>query len=52
MRKILCNYFEFGLVVQGGCHFKDISYLELLWPYLFGGADSGRGHHEEIVLEK
>ena len=31
--------------------FKDISYLELLWPYLFGGADSGRGHREEQFYE-
>ena len=35
--------------------FKDISYLELWQPPMFGGAELfvhfGRGHHEDIFFE-
>ena len=33
MRNILSNYFEFGPAVQEEMLFKDLSYLELWWPF-------------------
>ena len=33
MRNNFVNYFEFGPVVQEEMPFKDISYLELWWPF-------------------
>ena len=32
-RTILCNYFELGPMVQADMSLKDISYLELWWPF-------------------
>ena len=45
------SYMEFGPEVQEEMSFKDISYLELWWPFCSVEqnhlCDFGRGHHEE-----
>ena len=37
MRNNSENYFEFGPVVQEEMSYKDISYLELWWPFFQQG---------------
>ena len=47
--------FEFGPVVQEEMSFKDISYLELWWPFCSAEGNhlcnSGRGYQEEQFCE-
>ena len=47
--------FNFGSVVGEEMSSKDISYLELWWPFFFGGAEPlgnvGKVHHEEPLCE-
>ena len=51
----LWNYFEFRPVVQEEVWFKDIYYLELLWPFCLVEQNRlctfGRRHHEEQLYE-
>ena len=55
MRDNSGKQFEFGPVVQEEMSFKDISYLELWWPFCSSEQNHlcnfGRGHHEEQFCE-
>ena len=49
------NYFEFGPVILEVMLFKDISYLELWWPFCSVEPNHlcnfGKGHYEEQFCE-
>ena len=51
----MLNYFEFGPVAQEVMPFKDISYLELWWPFCYAEGNYlcnfGRGYQEEQFCE-
>ena len=55
MRKNSLNYFEFGPVVQEEMPLKDISYLELWWPFYSAQRNHlcnfGKGYYEEQFCE-
>ena len=52
---ILCDYFEYGPVVQEEMSFKGISYLDLLQPFCLAErnhlCNCGRGYLEEQFCE-